>query len=192
MGDLLKMALDWEQKPGVLAVTVAGGFPYADVAHAGLSVVATTDGDAGLAETIARDIARAAWERRDRFAVTSLSPNDAVQQALRVAPGPAILVDVADNIGGGSPGDGTVLLETLIRKKARRSVVTIADPEAVRIAMHRRMGEEIELVVGGKTDRLHGPPLTIKGRLERIGTGDFTYKGSYMTSRRVHSGQRRR
>ncbi|MBI3856652.1 MAG: M81 family metallopeptidase [Planctomycetes bacterium] len=189
MGDLMKMAAAFERQEGVLSVTVAGGFPYADVPHAGLSAVATTDGRPDLAESIARDVARAAWEARGRFRVANLPPEEAVARALRHAEGPVILVDVADNVGGGSPGDGTVLLDALLRAKAKGSVVTLADPDAVARAFDSGEGASIDVLVGGKTDRLHGDPVRLQARVARLGSGDFTYKGSYMTSRKVQAGR---
>lgn len=180
MAELMALAL----QEGFLSVTVAGGFPYADVPHAGVSVVVTAD-DRAKAERRAKEIAEAAWEARSRFAVQNAPPADAVARALR-EPGPVILVDQADNIGGGSPGDGTVLLAELLKARARGAVVTIADPEGV--AQAKRAGEVFEGAVGGKTDRLHGPPVTVRARVERIGPGDFTYKGAYMTNRRVTAG----
>jgi microcystin degradation protein MlrC len=185
MGDLMRMAA----ASGALNVTVAGGFPYADVPHAGVSVVATTDGRPDLAESIARDIARAAWEARDRFTVANAPPAEAVARALRIERGPVILVDQADNVGGGSPGDGTVLLRELLRAKARGAVVTLADPEVVARAYDAGEGATLDAAVGGKTDALHGAPVPLRATVSRLGVGDFTYRGSYMTSRRVTAGR---
>ena len=42
---------------------------------------------------------------------------DAVAEAIAHPEGPVILVDVGDNIGGGTPGDGTVLLAELLRRR---------------------------------------------------------------------------
>ncbi len=189
MGELMAMAADAEKRSGVLSVTVAGGFPYADVPHAGLSVVATTDGNPELAASIARDIARAAWGSRSRFVVKNIPADEAVVRALRRPDGPVILVDVADNVGGGSPGDGTVLLEALLRAEARGAVVTMADPEVVARAYEAGEGASINVAVGGKSDRLHGAPVDLRARVARLGSGDFTYKGSYMTSRKVTAGR---
>ncbi len=188
MKDLMERAHEAERRPGVLSVTVAGGFPYADVPHAGIGVAATTDGDPALARRIADEIARAAWEARDRFRIANLSPREAVARALRESAGPVILVDQADNIGGGGPGDGTALLAELLEAKAVGAVVTLTDPEAVALARQAGVGASLELPVGGKTDRLHGAPLRIRARVARLGCGDFSYKSSYMTNRQVRAG----
>lgn len=188
MRDLMEMAREAERGPGVLSVTVAGGFAYADVPHAGIGVASTTDGDPALARRIADGIARAAWESRDRFRVKNLSPEEAVAKALREPEGLVVLVDQADNIGGGSPGDGTALLAALLEAPAPGAVVTLADPQAVAIARSAGVGATVDFTLGGKVDRLHGPTLRVRARVARLGSGDFSYKGSYMTNRRVTAG----
>ena len=42
--------------------------------------------------------------------------------------------------------------------------------------------------MGGKTDRLHGAPVPVRGRVVRVVPADFTYRGSYMTGKPVHAG----
>jgi microcystin degradation protein MlrC len=187
MREIMALAHAAEREPGVLTVTVAGGFAYGDVPHAGLSVTAITDGTVAP-RPIADRIARAAWEAREGFRVKNLSPAEAVAKALR-EPGPVILVDQADNIGGGSPGDGTVLLEELLKARAEGAVVTITDPEAVAIATQAGVGATIDSKIGGKTDRLHGPPVQVRAKVLKLGSGDFRYKGSYMTNRLVTAGR---
>ncbi len=45
---------------------------------------------------------------------------------------PVVLADLADNVGGGGPGDGTALLAALVEARARGAVVTVVDAAAVR------------------------------------------------------------
>jgi microcystin degradation protein MlrC len=189
MRDLLDLAREAEGRRGVLSVTVSGGFAYADVPHAGLSVTAFADGSEALARDVAREIGRRAWERRDAFRVRNVSPAEAVARALRAPAGPVVLVDQADNIGGGCPGDGTALLGELVRARAAGAVVTIADPEVVALAWSAGEGATVEASLGGKTDSLHGAPVPVRARVVRVGNGDFSYKGSYMTNRRVTAGR---
>ena len=46
--------------------------------------------------------------------------------------GPVVLVDMGDNIGGGSAGDSTFLLAELLAQGAPGWVMTLADPAAVK------------------------------------------------------------
>ena len=47
----------WSSEPGVLAATVLGGFPFADVPFAGVSTIVVTDNDPALARRYADELA---------------------------------------------------------------------------------------------------------------------------------------
>jgi microcystin degradation protein MlrC len=188
MRDLMNRAHVAERQRGILNVTVAAGFPYGDVPFAGFSVVVTADGDKDLARHVAEDLASAAWEAREGFRVEQTPPDAAVAQALQDDRGPVILVDSADNVGGGAPGDGTVILDALLRGRARGAVVEVVDPDVVAAARRVGEGNILRADVGGKVDAKHGRPVPVSGTVVRIGPGDFTYRGSYMTGRHVDAG----
>ena len=68
--------------------------------------------------------------------------------------GPVLLVEPADNIGGGAPGDGTGVLEFLVRNRIDRSAVCLCDPQAVAALAGRSRGEKLTLPIGGKASTL--------------------------------------
>jgi len=189
MANLMEEAHRIEARAGMLAVTVAGGFCYADVPHAGVCVVAASDGDRAFAEDAARRIAKQAWAQREAFAVRNLSVTDGVAKAVRAERGLVIVVDVGDNIGGGGPGDGTVLFQRLMAADAHGAVVAIADGEAVAAAVDAGVGGTMRAAVGGKVDDLHGAPVTISGTVRAITDGRYVNKGSYMTGAVVEMGR---
>jgi microcystin degradation protein MlrC len=57
---------------------------------------------------------------------------------------------MGDNIGGGTPGDGTVLLAELLRQGAKHAVVVIADREAVEAANRAGVSAEIAVLTSKK------------------------------------------
>ncbi|MCM8748069.1 M81 family metallopeptidase [Thermomicrobiaceae bacterium CFH 74404] len=177
MKTLFERAFGLERTGAALSITIAGGFPYADVATAGMSVLAITDGDPAEAERIASEIAALAWSLREEFRVRNVPPKEAVAEAIGYPEGPVVLVDVGDNIGGGSSGDGTVLLAELLAQGAREATVVIADPEAVAAAFAVGVGGMVETTVGGKTDDLHGRPVPIRGRVRLLCDGEFVHEG---------------
>ncbi len=61
-----------------------------------------------LARSLAVELADFILTRREKFVGVSISVEQAVEQALR-SPVPACLLDMGDNVGGGSPGDGTLI-----------------------------------------------------------------------------------
>jgi microcystin degradation protein MlrC len=82
-------------------------------------------------------------------------------------------MDVGDNIGGGSPGDSTVLLEAAQRLGVRRYLQTLYDPPAVAACVAAGVGQTINLHVGAKTDDRHGQPVAVSGRVRVIADGHF-------------------
>jgi len=160
-------------RPGMLSASVAEGYPYADVAEMGMSFLAVHDGDAAAARDAARWMARRAWERRATFVGDTPGPEDALRHAAAAPRGPVVLMDVGDNIGGGSPGDSTVLLDAAQRLGVRRYLQTLCDPEAVAACVAAGVGEMVALQVGGKTDDQHGRPVAVSGRVRVISDGRF-------------------
>jgi microcystin degradation protein MlrC len=161
----------------VINVSVFGGFAYADTPFTGMSIVVTTKGNRCLARRLAYELARVAWDQRQAAADCGVPVPEAVRRALTSQKGPVILADVGDNIGGGSPGDGTLLLRELLRAAARDAVVVIADAQAVAEATAAGLGMTFDLMVGGKSDKMHGEPLLIHGTVERLTDGRYRTEG---------------
>src|SRR5206468_7983687 len=90
--------------PGVLSVSLAEGYPYADVPQMGMAVVVVTDADPEAARRHASELAERTWARRAEFIGTAEAADDALRLADAAERGPVVLMDVGDNIGGGSPG----------------------------------------------------------------------------------------
>lgn len=156
--DLATMADAMRARPGVLAVSVLLGFPYADVAEMGAALTVTTDNDATLAHACAHELATWWWNHREAFCGRLVSAEDAVQRAA-TAPGPVCLLDMGDNVGGGSPADGTVLAAELLRQGVGPSFVCLHDPAASAAAAKAGVGASIDIAIGASTDARHGSPL---------------------------------
>ncbi len=69
------------KRENVLANSVVLGFPYADVAEMGTSVMVTTDDDAALAKSLAAELADYILTRREQFVGVSISIDQAIEQA---------------------------------------------------------------------------------------------------------------
>ena len=168
----------------ILAANAAVGYQYADVPQMGPSIVVVTSGDRRLARREAERLGN--LMRGHRLEMTASIPNAAegVRLAIDAPRKPAVLVDLGDNIGGGSAGDGTTLLNELIGQDAPAFVVPLFDPDAVAEAFRTGVGGRFCLAVGGKTDNLHGDPVPITGTVKLI------YDGKYMEAAARHGGMR--
>jgi microcystin degradation protein MlrC len=164
---------DVMQWPGILSASVAMGFYYGDVGEMGASFLAVTDGDQALARKAARWMAGRAWERRQQFVGDLPKPQEAVHRAAQSTQGPVALMDVGDNVGGGSPADSTILFEEILRQKVPNALVILFDPEAVATCVAAGVRKELNLAVGGKTDKMHGKPIRVKGKVRIISDGLF-------------------
>ena len=176
----VQSVLSW---PGILSASTAMGFYYSDVEEMGASFLAIADGDRELARKAARWLAERAWRRRREFLSPLPGPAEAVRSAAREPHGPVVLLDVGDNVGGGSPGDSTILLEEIVRQQASGALVVLYDPEAVSACVQRGVRQSIELPVGAKSDAIHGRPVRVSGRIRSIADGRST------ESRPRHGGQ---
>ena len=114
-----------------------------------------------------------AWERRREFLGDLVSLKDAVRRAAQPAGAPTVLMDAGDNVGAGSSGDSTILLEEILRQRVPNALAVLYDPEAVSLCVEAGLRQEIELAVGAKTDLLHGRPVNVKGKVRLISDGIF-------------------
>jgi microcystin degradation protein MlrC len=169
--DDVTSVLEW---PGIVSASVAMGFYYADVAEMGASFLAVADRNPELARKAARWLAQRAWERRREFQGRLSSPAEAVKKAALSNQGPVALMDAGDNVGGGSPGDSTILMAEVLKQGLTNALVILYDPEAVQACIQAGVRHDVALSTGGKTDRLHGQPLQLRGTVRLISDGLFT------------------
>ena len=193
--------------PGILDTSVAEGYPYSDVEEMGMSWVAIADGDLELAKSVAKDMAAKAWERRAELNVEVASISGALDMALAeyVGPrdlneadvvatdgtalampddadaareGPIVLMDVGDNIGGGSSADSTHILAQVVERGISGFLQTLYDPESVEACVEAGVGGTVTLDVGGKTDDMHGKPVRVTGTVRAITDGQYEELGA--------------
>lgn len=161
-----------ESQPGILSVSLAHGFPWADVADVGTRVLVIADGDAALASDTAERFGRAFFARREALCAAYPDLGPALDRALAVPAGPVVLADMGDNSGAGAPGDATfVLREVLARGLTRVAAGLFWDPVVVRICADAGEGADLSLRLGGKVGPDSGDPVDIQARVMRIASG---------------------
>ncbi|MEL6962696.1 MAG: M81 family metallopeptidase [Pseudomonadota bacterium] len=172
----------------VLNGSIALGFPYADSPDLGGSVLTYAD-EQQAADRAADQLARQIWELRDQFRPDLMPVDAAVKLAIEADETPVVLAEAADNVGGGSAGDGTVVLDALLCAEARDAVIVIADPEAVAVADEAGVGAPFAGLIGAKVDRLHGDPIHVVGQVVLLTDGHYRHTGSYMTGYETSMGR---
>ncbi|MBE7203274.1 MAG: M81 family metallopeptidase [Parafilimonas terrae] len=169
--DLIQRALVWEAREPDVFVNVFFGFPWGDAPDGGMTVQATTNGDAELARQVADDIAAFAWRhRRELLDAARVHPiADGVRLAREaVARGavPAVLADHSDRSGRAT----WLLREILAQGLARCLVATVAAPETVDalVAGGVRPGDRFDGPVGGGGDPSAGDPVRVTGTVLQV------------------------
>ncbi|MFN6976722.1 MAG: M81 family metallopeptidase [Gemmobacter sp.] len=174
---------DAEGRDGILSLSLVHGFPWADVPRVGARMLAIAD-DArnDLALAAATRLARRLWADRAAICPPPAAMHEAVARAGSARQGPVVLADMADNAGGGAPGDSTFLLAEIIRA-GLASVATgiFYDPAVVRLAEAVGPGTRLAIRLGGKTGPSSGMPLDLtvtvrairQGLTHRLGGGEM-------------------
>src|SRR5262249_11283813 len=88
------------------AVNVAAGFAFADVFVGGVSFSTVTTGPSHRAEAALKRLVALAEAIRERGLADERTVDEVLSEILPIRRGPVLLVEPADNIGGGAPGDG--------------------------------------------------------------------------------------
>ena len=159
-----------EREPGVLSVSLFPMQPWLDVAAAGWAAVVVTNADRARAEALAEELADLCWSLRDEFQQqTSIAPDEAVRRAEAADAGIVVLSDQGDSVFGGSAGDSTVLLESMLRQRITRpAIIPLIDPAAVARLATAGVGATVTMTVGGEATGFF-KPLEVTGVVRTIG-----------------------
>lgn len=159
----------------ILTINVMAGYAYSDIPDCGFSLNLITKGPVAAAEKHLDSLVgvleaniEAGYPHEDDLA-TALKKAD----ALPPGTGPILLIEPADNIGGGTPGDATGLLGPLLETGRKNILAALADREAVAKCFAAGQGAEVSLLIGGKIDAHHGAPIAFTGTVEHLSDGVF-------------------
>jgi microcystin degradation protein MlrC len=174
---LMRLTKSHEGRDGVLSTSLFIVHPYLDQPGMGSGPLVITDNDMEKAVGIARRIAEQLWARRLEFEPELSTPDEAITRGLKVD-GPVLLVESADNCGGGAAGDSVASLKALLRAHvAQISLVPVVDPGAAAACHRVGVGGTVTVALGHQCDPRWGQPVTVTGRVTRLSDGRFRYVG---------------
>ena len=160
------------EQPGVLSNSVILGFPYGDVEEMGSAALVVTDNDPALAVRLAQELVDYMLAHRDEFVGEYVSVEKAVEDAVSKQ-GPICLLDMGDNVGGGSAADSTLIAHEIHRRSDTTGFVCLYDKAAQDEARVAGVGATLTLSMGGKTDDRHGDPLAAAVTVKSVHEGVF-------------------
>jgi microcystin degradation protein MlrC len=186
---VMERARAYESEPNVLAVSVNGAFPYADIDEIGPTITVTYCGDPEPHRLFAEALAKEMWDMRHDLVNRFLSPEEAVASALACDDRPVVIADYADNPGAGGYGDGTNLLRALVATDADACLCPIVDAETASQLQSHKPGETVSIRLGGKVNpTFGGMPLDLTGRLLSVSDGSYTCDGPMYAGVRMSFG----
>jgi len=160
-------------RPGILSASIAPGYIYADVPDMGVSVVVAAVGEQSIADEAAQELSDFVMSLREELNAALPDPQTAVRMA-KESKGTVALMDCGDNVGGGGPGDSTILLREILRQQAGPACVILHDPVAVRECTALCTGEHVTLSIGDRSSDKVESRLNIEGEILAFSEGRFT------------------
>jgi microcystin degradation protein MlrC len=160
----------------IAAVNVMGGFSFADTPDTGVTFAAVTFGEAETARGELQRLAdwaiqhQADGNKVDRPLADCREEIRADVEAGRI---PVIVVEPADNIGGGAPGDTTELLQFLLDEQFTKSACVINDPVSVLQLATHQPGNHVELSIGARDSLSFCQPVELEVELVSVSDGKF-------------------
>jgi microcystin degradation protein MlrC len=149
-----------EGKDGILSVSCAHCFPYADVPEMTGRILVVADGDKAKADALATRIGEEFVSMRGKTMPEFFTVEQGVRLAMEADRGPVTIAEPTDNAGGGAPSDNTTILRHLIAMDATGAALgPIWDPVAVSLCMDAGLGAHFPLRFGGKTGPASGVPV---------------------------------
>ncbi|MBA3709646.1 MAG: M81 family metallopeptidase [Planctomycetes bacterium] len=179
------------EKTAGCSLSFACGFPAADIADCGPSVVAyaTTQTEA---DRMADGMVAVVLAKESAYTGQLYDADTAVRLAMETsahAVKPVVLADTQDNPGGGGNGDTTWLIASLVRQGAKGAVVGVLFDPASAAACHAAgAGKTVRLSLGAVSGQRGHTPYTADYRIEKLGDGKFTATGPMFLGSRMQLG----
>ena len=154
----------YQQEQGLLDCSFIHGFSATDRECSSASVIVIADGCDPAPH--AKHLARFVWQMREEFVKADISDAaGAVQAAVKaVKDGYVVINEASDNPGSGGPGDATHLLRQFLRDDLPGTIMgPVYDPETAKMLHTHKVGDRVDLCLGGRSMPLAGAPLEIKG-----------------------------
>jgi microcystin degradation protein MlrC len=173
MRTLERRARTLEETAGHLEIGIAAGFAHADTPDTGLTFwVVSTQPEIVCTRSLETLLHEARHlVRQNRTEEWELS--DAIRRIAEDRQFPALLVEPADNIGGGAAGDATFILRALLESPFEKCGIILNDPEAVERLQTVAPGSTVRLPLGGRGSSMDPGPVELDVTLVRLTDGNF-------------------
>jgi microcystin degradation protein MlrC len=151
-----------EKQENIVSISILLGFPYADVREMGSSFIVVSNDDPVMAERVGSQLESYLTDNKEKF----VGKKNDIATSLALAKDlekPVLMLDMGDNIGGGSPGNNIILLEALENHGEFTYFFCVYDPDAVIKASKYKNGDAFDLTIQGTIEEGQKDyPLAVK------------------------------
>jgi len=157
---LYALAREIEAEEQIDCLSILLGFPYADVPEMGMSLVIVSTNGEGAALNAADRIIAHISAHIEAFVGRKRSVEEIVS-TVGAAEKPVLLLDMGDNIGGGSLGDSTCLLDSLEAYGHSNACICLCNPAALAVAQMHPPGHRFHLSLKGSHGHNRDEPYEV-------------------------------
>jgi len=172
-----------QEEGTILSLSFAPGFPAADFPECGPVIWGYGTNSKVLQKTIQEFYQRMLSEE-DKWEVPFLTPDNAVQDAMRIsanASKPVVIADTQDNPGAGGDANTMGMLRALVANNAQGAAMgLIFDPKAVAAAHAAGAGARINIRLGGVAGIEGDSPFEGEFEVVSLSDGNVQYDGPMM------------
>jgi microcystin degradation protein MlrC len=173
LGEVMHLATEFERSARGVAAAMMIGNPFTDVPDLCSNALVIADGDMGLAERTAVEIATTFWTLHEGMTANLTALDEAIAAASDIE-GTVVFYDPADATSSGASGDSNAILRGLLDAHYRgRVLLPVVDPGAVAQARAAGIGAVIETYIGGSLDSGRFSPLKIKAKVRTLSDGEL-------------------
>ena len=159
-----------EQHEEIWAVNVTAGYSYSDTFETGVCFSVVTSGSEVMAIQLLSELVANTIKHAPEGNFVEQDMDELLTEWKRLfesgeAAGLTVIAEPSDNIGGGSPGDGTGLLRGLLMHEIQNAGICLWDPISVSQLQFQPIGDTVTLQLGGRGSRLDAGPVELDCQL---------------------------
>jgi microcystin degradation protein MlrC len=122
---------------------------------------------------VLKELSSYAFEHRRQGNVLDPPIDEVMEKVKSIEGGPILLVEPADNVGGGAAGDGTGVLRAMLKFGITNSAVVINDPAAVAQLAEVPIHGTARVAIGGTANPFDEGPVALDVVLKSTSNGQF-------------------
>jgi microcystin degradation protein MlrC len=179
-----------EDNDAALDMSFSPCHTYTDASNMSFTAIAVTDGAPDLADELAEDVARQAWDLRGWEGDNEyIDLEEAIDRTLESEGRPTVFADRGDNPLNGAPGDSPEVARRFLEGEDTADlavVVPIVDAETAR-TLAEHVGERVTAEIGGQLTP-EFEPLPVDGVVRSLVDEPFRLSGDPFDGRVVDPG----